>query len=374
MPSLATEPALRAAVLDLPGYVAGRRAESALTAALASNESHYQPLPAVLDIVRSGALRMNRYPDLAATALRARIAGFLGVSADEVAVGPGSIGVLQQILASVCEAEDEVVFAWRSFEAYPILAQLAGAVPVAVPLAADDGHDLEAMLAAITDRTRVLIVCSPNNPTAVAIEHDTLAAFLAAVPPGVLVVLDEAYVEFVDATGSLDALALFAEHGNVCVLRTFSKAYGLAGLRVGYAIAHPGLAEGLRRAALPFAVSALAQEAAIASLDAVEEIRTRVGLVVTERRRLTDTLRAGGWALPESQANFLWIRADDERAAALVRAFAEADVMVRRYPGDGVRITLADPRTNDRVVAVLALRRQFSSLAGTFPSYEGSCR
>jgi histidinol-phosphate aminotransferase len=347
------EPALRTAVSGLPGYVAGTRAQSLLTAALASNESHYPPLPAVIDIVQSGALRMNRYPDISAIGLREAIAAFVGVSAPEVAVGPGSVGVLQQILVSVCDAGDEVVFAWRSFEAYPILASLAGASPVPVPLDAQEGHDLDAMLAAITPRTKVVLICSPNNPTGVAIGHEPLAAFLAAVPPGVLVVIDEAYLEFTDMAGGLDALALFSRHGNVCVLRTFSKAYGLAGLRVGYAIAHPGLADGLRRAAIPFGVSALAQQAAIASLDAVAEIRERVALVVAERRRVTDSLRSQGWAPPESQANFVWLRADDQRQESLLRAFHEADVLVRRYAGDGIRITLADAQTNDRVLSVL---------------------
>ena len=357
MTALAVEPALRAAVSGLPGYIAGARAQSALTAALASNESHYPPLPAVVDIVQSGVLRMNRYPDMTATALRERIADFLEVSAEEVAVGPGSVGVLQQILASVCDAGDEVIFAWRSFEAYPILASLAGATPVPVPLDSEEGHDLGAMLAAITPRTKVILICSPNNPTGVAIDQHALAAFLAAVPPHVLVVIDEAYVEFTDQLGRLDALALFRRHRNVCVLRTFSKAYGLAGLRVGYAIAHPGLADGLRRAALPFGVSALAQQAAIASLDAVVEIRERVALVVAERRRITDTLRAAGWTLPESQANFLWLRVDNRRQETLLRSFVEADVLVRPYAGDGIRITLADPATNDRVVTVLAAFR-----------------
>jgi len=354
MTALALEPALRAAVVALPGYIAGSRAESALTAALASNESHYPPLPAVVEIVRSQALRMNRYPDMTATALRARIADFVGVPVPEVAVGPGSVGVLQQILACVCDPGDEVVFAWRSFEAYPILTRLAGATPVPVPLAADEGHDLDAILAAITDRTKIVIICSPNNPTGVAQGHRALADFLAAVPPQVLVVIDEAYVEFTDHEHRLDALALFREHRNVCVLRTFSKAYGLAGLRVGYAIAHPTLAEGLRRAALPFAVSGLAQQAAIASLDAVDEIRERVDLLVAQRRRVTGILRAAGWSLTESQANFLWFRAADDLRASMVKAFAAADVLVRPYPGDGIRITLADPLTNDRVIAVLA--------------------
>lgn len=352
-------PALREVVSQLPGYVAGRRASGALTAALASNESHFEPLPGILDTVRQAAGRMNRYPDMAATALRERIAGFLGADAQEVAVGPGSVGVLQQILTATCGPGDEVVFAWRSFEAYPILVSLTGATAVPVPLAADESHDLDAMRAAITDRTRVVLVCSPNNPTGVAVDHESLARFVAGVPPHVLVVIDEAYVEYVDHDARLDALRLFRAHGNVCVLRTFSKAYGLAGLRVGYAVAHAGLAEGLRRVALPFGVSALAQQAAADSLDAAAQLRQRVAAVTAERHRVTAVLRRSGWQVTDSQANFVWLRAGDELRAALVEAFDRGDVLVRAYAGDGVRITLADPITNDRVLAVLEDRSAF---------------
>lgn len=353
------EPGVRDVVSQLPGYVAGRRATGDLTAALASNESHYEPLPAVLQVVQQAAGRMNHYPDMAATDLRERLADFLGVASNEVSVGPGSVGVLQQILAATCGPGDEVIFAWRSFEAYPILVSLTGATPVPVPLDAHEGHDLEAMLAAITDHTRVVMVCSPNNPTGVTLDHHALAEFLAQVPAHVLVVIDEAYTEYLDPTETLDALALFRAHNNVCVLRTFSKAYGLAGLRVGYAVAHPNLAEALRRVALPFGVSTLAQHAAIASLEAQEQLRERVGAVVSERRRILASLREAGWDVPDSQANFVWLRAGEELRQALVDAFDRSDVLVRAYAGDGVRITLADPATNDRVLEVLKDRAAF---------------
>lgn len=353
------EPRVRDVVSQLPGYVAGRRAAGDLTAALASNESHYEPLPVVLDIVQRSACRMNRYPDMAATELRERLADFVDVESGEVSVGPGSVGVLQQILAATCGPGDQVIFAWRSFEAYPILVSLTGATPVPVALNAGEGHDLEAMLTAITDHTRVVMVCSPNNPTGVALEHGELARFLDRVPPHVLVVIDEAYTEYLDADQTLDALALFRAHNNVCVLRTFSKAYGLAGLRVGYAVAHPKLAEALRRVALPFGVSTVAQQAAIASLEAQEQLRERVAAVVSERRRLVTALRRAGWDTPDSQANFVWLRAGEELRQALVDAFDRSDVLVRAYAGDGVRITLADPVTNDRVLEVLKDRSAF---------------
>ncbi|MFD0484744.1 histidinol-phosphate transaminase [Kineococcus sp. GCM10028916] len=342
----------RSTVAGLPGYVAGRRATSDLTAALAANESHYPPLPSVLDVVLSSAATLNRYPDPTCEDLRARLAAHLGARAEEIAVGPGSVGVLAQVLATVCDPGDEVVFAWRSFEAYPILTTLAGARPVPVPLRADEGHDLDAMAAAVTPRTRAVLVCSPNNPTGVGISAVEFEEFLGKVPAGVLVVVDEAYVEYADGTGP-DSLQLRRRFPGLCVLRTFSKAYGLAGLRVGYAVTSPELAEGLRRVALPFAVSALAQRAAIASLDAADEVRDRVRAVTRERARVTGELRAAGYAVPDSQANFVWLRADDARREGLVEAFAAADVLVRGYAGDGVRITLADPATNDRVLAVL---------------------
>ncbi|WP_457948762.1 histidinol-phosphate transaminase [Pseudarthrobacter sp. alpha12b] len=346
-------PTLRDAVTGLPSYVPGRRSAGADIAALASNESHYEPLPAATAAVAEAAGRMNRYPDMAAVELRERIARHLAVTAEEVAVGPGSVGVLQQIITGLCDAGDEVVFAWRSFEAYPILVELAGGRPVRVPLDDAEGHDLEAMAAAVTDRTKVVLLCTPNNPTGVPIGHDRLEAFLQAVPSSVLVVIDEAYVEYADAGSGPDSLALYRRYPNVCILRTFSKAYGLAGLRVGYAVAAPAIAEGLRRTALPFGVSALAQKAAIASLDAGEEMAARVSLVKQERSRMASELEAQGWTLQPSQGNFLWIRAEADLLARLVDAFDAAGILVRAYQGDGMRITVADPTSNNRVLRLL---------------------
>lgn len=347
-------PTLRSAVTGLPAYVPGRRSAGADIAALASNESHYDPLPAAATAVAEAAGRMNRYPDMAAVGLRERLARHLGVTAEEVVVGPGSVGVLQQIITGLCDAGDEVVFAWRSFEAYPILVELAGARPVRVPLDGAEDHDLDAMAAAVTGRTKVILLCTPNNPTGVPISHDRLEAFLQSVRSDVLVVIDEAYVEYADAGSGPDSLALYRRYPNVCILRTFSKAYGLAGLRVGYAITTAAIAEGLRRTALPFAVSALAQKAAIASLDAAEEMAARVSAVKQERARMAAELADQGWTLQPSQGNFLWIRADDQLLATLVDAFDAAGILVRAYPGDGVRITVADSDSNNRVLRLLA--------------------
>jgi histidinol-phosphate aminotransferase len=333
--------------------MAGRRASTATTAALASNESHYPPLPSVLEEVARAAAELHRYPDNGALDLREQLAASLGVSADAVVVGAGSTGVLQQIITAHCDAGDEVVFAWRSFELYPLLVQLAGAVPVPVPLDPFDRHDLAAMAAAVTDRTRVVLVCNPNNPTGTALSPAELEAFLAAVPPHVLVVLDEAYLEYSSA-GPTDAIGLLRRHPNVCVVHTFSKAHGLAGLRVGYAVAAAPVADALRRAGMPFTVSALAQRAAIASLAARDELQERVALVRSERARVLATLRTLGFTAPDSETNFVWLRLGDTGRERALGLLAEADILARGFAGDGLRITLADPATNDRVLATLA--------------------
>jgi histidinol-phosphate aminotransferase len=305
----------------------------------------------VLDAIAAAAGRVNRYPDMASTALRQRIADVNGVTAEEVAVGPGSVGVLAQLVSAVCDAGDEVVFAWRSFEAYPILCQIAGANPVRVPLSPDDRHDLPAMRAAITPRTKLVLLCSPNNPTGTTIGVAELSAFLDGVPAGVLVVLDEAYREFMSEVP--DAVALYRAHPNLCLLRTFSKAHGLAGLRVGYAIAHNTIAEGLRRTQVPFSVSSIAEAAALAALDSTAEIAERAAAVVAERPRVEDGARARGWDVPSGDANFVWLRCGDAERESLAAAFDSAGILVRGYAGDGIRVTLADPASNDRVLAVL---------------------
>ncbi|WP_227471757.1 histidinol-phosphate transaminase [Paenarthrobacter sp. YJN-5] len=353
------EPNPREVVAALPNYVAGRRAVNPETAALASNESHEKPLPSVQRVIREALKSINRYPEMGATALREHLATVLGVPQDAVAVGPGSVGVLQQLLSATCEAGDEVIFAWRSFEAYPILVQLAGASPVPIPLGIDEQHDLDAMLAAITEKTRVIIICTPNNPTGTVVEQDRLERFLAAVPPHVFILIDEAYVEYVDPDKSIDTIKLFQRHVNVCLLRTFSKAYGLAGLRIGYGLAHPILAAALRSVALPFGVSDLAQRAAIASLEATGEIQARAQVVTAERSRLLQRLRDGGWVLPDTQANFIWLRTDETLRTHILKAFDAAEILVRSFSGDGIRISLADARTNDRVLEVLGARDDF---------------
>lgn len=343
---------LRPALSTLPPYVPGARVPVGAAAyKLSSNENPYPPLPSVVAAIADGAVDVNRYPDMYATELTDAVAAHLGVQPDQVVAGCGSVAVLGHILAAFCDAGDQVVYPWRSFEAYPIAVTLTGAESVQVPTGDDGRLDLPAMAAAVTDRTRVVLVCTPNNPTGPAVHAAELDAFLAAVPRHVLVVLDEAYVEFVRDPQAPDGLAVLAAHPNVVLLRTFSKAYGLAGLRVGFAVADARLAAGIRSASTPFGVSHLAQLAGVASLRAADELLDRVDRIVLERGRLLAGLREQGWDLPDSQANFVWLPLGDA-AARFAQEATAAGVLVRPFATDGVRISVGEPEATDLVLQV----------------------
>jgi histidinol-phosphate aminotransferase len=319
---------------------------------LSSNESPYDPLPSVAAVIADAAQHINRYPDNTAAALTEAIAGRFGVPAEHIAVGCGSVGIAQQLLEAVGEPGAEVVYAWRSFEAYPYLSDLANATSVRVPLS-DFGHDLPAMAEAITDRTRLIFVCTPNNPTGTAVKRGELTAFLDQVPANCLVVLDEAYVQYVRDPEVPDGLSLYAGRPNVAVLRTFSKAYGLAGLRVGFLIGPEPVAEAVRKTMLPFTVNSLAQAAAVASLAAESELLERVELVVKERDRVRHELLGQGWTVPPTEANFVWLPLGD-RSAEFSDVCDAAGVSVRPYGSDGVRVTIADPEANNAFLAAAA--------------------
>lgn len=341
-------PRLRAALAGLPAYKAGRPAASdtqALAYKLSSNENPYPPLPSVVKVVAEAVGEINRYPDAASTELVRALATRFGVPESHIATGTGSVAVAQQLVNATSGEGDEVIFAWRSFEAYPIIVQLAGATAVPVPLLADESHDLDAMAAAVTDRTRLIFVCNPNNPTATVVHRAELERFLDRVPRDVLVVLDEAYREFIRDERVPDGVDLYRERPNVAVLRTFSKAYGLAGLRVGFAIAHEPVARALRQAALPFGVGSLAQVAAIASLAAEEELLVRVDALVAERARVLDALVAEGWTVFDSQANFVWVRVG-ERTDEFAAMCEAAGVTVRPFSGEGCRVTIGEVEAN----------------------------
>jgi histidinol-phosphate aminotransferase len=334
----------RADLDALPSYVPGRSIPGAIK--LASNEVPYGPLPGVVEALSAALTDVHRYPDMGVVALRDVLAERTGVAADRVVTGCGSVALAEHLVRAACLPGDEVIYSWRSFEAYPIIAATAGASSVRVPNTAGHGHDLDAMAAAVSDRTRLIFVCNPNNPTGTALRRAELDAFLDAVPPTVLVVLDEAYREFVTDPDVPDGLAAYGDRPNVAVLRTLSKAWGLAGLRIGYLVASPDVAAAVRKIVTPFSTSVAAQVAALAALRAVDEMTRRAALVVAERERLLTAVRGFAPDVPESQANFVWLPLG-ERAVAFGQGCEEHRVIVRPFAGDGVRVTVGTPDEND---------------------------
>jgi len=341
---------------SIPAYVPGGSVPGAVK--LASNEVPYGPLPGVVEAVAAAISDSHRYPDMGVVALRDALAAYLAaefgltVAPERIVTGCGSVALVEHLVRVTCMPGDEVVHAWRSFEAYPIAVAASGATGVRVANTADHGHDLQAMLAAITDRTRLVLVCNPNNPTGTASRRSELDAFLAAVPEDVLVVLDEAYREFITDPAVPDGLATYGDRPNVAVLRTLSKAWGLAGLRLGYLVAAPGVAATVRKVVTPFSASTVAQAAGLAALQAVEEMKRRARLVVEERDRVFTAVRKVYPDVPESQANFVWLPLGDG-AAEFAATCADARVIVRAFQGDGVRVSIGTPEENDAFLAVL---------------------
>jgi len=351
-----TGPAPRENVLRIPTYVPGKppvARPGVTTYKLSSNENPYPPLPGVVEAAGVAVARMNRYPDMGCVELYDALAAKLDVSPANLGAATGSVALIYQLLQAFCDPGDEVVYAWRSFEAYPIAVAAAGAVSVQVPLTATWAHDLDAMAAAVTNRTKVVVVCTPNNPTGPAVTQSALDAFLARIPSHVLVILDEAYLEFVRMPDAIDGVAVHRALPNVVVTRTFSKAYGLAGFRVGYAIAEESVAAALRAVSLPFGVSSVAQAAAIASLAAEAELLERVEELTVERARVVAGVRGAGWTIPEAQGNFVWFPVGD-RAAEFAAAADEAGIVVRPFAGDGVRVTIGEPEANDVLLKLAA--------------------
>jgi histidinol-phosphate aminotransferase len=329
-----------------PVAVAGR------TFKLSSNESPFGPLPSVAEIIAAAAGDVNRYPDTAASELTEAIATRYNVPASHVAVGCGSVGVVQELLEATVDPGAEVLYAWRSFEAYPYLSDLAGARSVRVPIRGE-AHDLEAMAAAVTKSTRLVFICSPNNPTGTVVHNADLVRFIDQVPGDCLIVLDEAYVQYVRDRDVPDGIEVYRDRPNVAVVRTFSKAYGLAGLRVGYLIGHEPVAAAARKTMLTFSVNAVAQAAAIASLAAEGELLDRVDFVVAERDRVRSELLAMGWSVPPTEANFVWLRLGDD-AVKFADACGSAGISIRPFAGDGARVSIGDKEANDAFLEVAA--------------------
>ncbi|MDR7330757.1 histidinol-phosphate transaminase [Corynebacterium guangdongense] len=320
---------IRADLDSLPAYVPGKRDDALLK--LSSNETSLPPLPSATRAMAEAAAGANRYPDMGAVELREALADHLGVTPAQVAVGTGSSALCQQLVQITAAPGDEVIFPWRSFEAYPIFTQVVGATAVPVPLLADGSHDLDTMAAKITDRTRLIFLCNPNNPTGNTFSNEEFEKFLAKVPADVVVGLDEAYFEYNRAEDTPVATEAITRHGNVVGLRTFSKAYGLAGVRVGYVFGAERIIEALNKVAIPFSVSSVAQAGALASLAAADELMERTEETVTVRDEVADALGA-----PRSQGNFVWLRG---AAPDIAEKLAEQGVLVRSFP-EGVRVTV----------------------------------
>ena len=355
----------------LPSYAAGKPpapVEGLTRYKLSSNENPLGPVPAVARVLAEFDA-VHRYPDPLSTALRTALAEQLGVDAEDIVTGAGSLGALNQIIKTFAGVEadggqNEVIYAWRSFEAYPILVGIMGARSVQVPNLPDGSHDLDAMAAAITDRTRLILVCTPNNPTGPAVTESQIRSFLAKVPATVPVVIDEAYFEFCAASSipegeepPLNGLDIYRDYPNVIILRTFSKAQGLAGLRVGYSISHPQITRHLRVAATPFAVSALAERAAVASIEHQEAVMERVSHIVAERERVTARLRELDYEFPGTYANFVWLPLG-ERTGEFVDLMNRNALSVRAFGSEGVRVSIGEIEANDRFLSLCELFAQ----------------
>lgn len=319
---------------------------------LASNELPYGPLPAAERAVVEAMHHGNRYADHLAVELRQALADRHGLDVGQVAVGCGSVGLLQQLFLSYVDPGDEVLYAWRTFETYPIYARVVGADAVTVPLTRQ-ALDAGAMVAAASERTRMVLITSPNNPTGTAFGRAELKHVLESVSPHTLVVLDEAYREFMTRADRPDPVALLADHPNFVVLRTFSKAYGLAALRVGYAFAAPDVIDALVKTLVPFTVNGLGQAAALASLAATDELSARLDFVLGERARVERELRAVGFSVPDPQANFVWLPAG-AAAEAITVGLEKRGVVSRPFPGEGVRVTIGTREENDRFLIAFA--------------------
>lgn len=327
---------------SLPTYVPGKKQLGKLK--LSSNEISEGPLPAAAEAMHAAIAECNRYPDMASVELREALAEHLNLGADQVAVGTGSSALCQQLVQITCAPGDEVIYAWRSFEAYPIFTKIVGAKSVEIPLDAEHRHDLDAMAAAITEKTKLIFVCNPNNPTGTTITEAEFRDFMAKVPTNILVALDEAYFEYNRQVGGPNAALLIAEYPNLVGLRTFSKAYGLAGVRVGYAFGAPNIIEALNKVAIPFGINSVAQAGALASLNAKQQLLARTDEVVEQRERVAKHIDG-----VHSESNFVWVPTD--RAVELGAALVEAGVITRIFP-EGVRVTIGSEAEMDQFLTM----------------------
>jgi histidinol-phosphate aminotransferase len=319
---------------------------------LSLSENPFPPLPSVLLAVNRALAQANRYPEFLPRRLPKLIAGHVGVHSDQVVVGSGATGVIMQIMQALTGRGDGIVYGAPTFDGYPIMAEMAELDVCPVPLDSTGNQNLAAMARAITRRTGLVVVCRPHNPTGTVIPISELKAFLCTVPRRVPVILDEAYVEFLGAADQLDILAMLARHPNLLVLRTFSKAYGLAGLRIGYAFGQQELISRVRRLQLPFGVSSAAVAAVAASYAAEPELGVRILRITTEREALRCALRRRHIAVPRSHANFLYLP-----GPGVATALRRAGIVAKAYPDGSARIAVGDPDADSAVLKALETLR-----------------
>jgi histidinol-phosphate aminotransferase len=344
----------------IPTYpVAGGYADGAPPVRLASNESPYPPLPAVRQAIERALDTLNRYPDPSNSLLRRRLSERYEVPAAQIAIGNGSCDILLAAGEALLEPGAELVYAWPSFSVYPHLSAASGATAVTVPLDGEERHDLEGMLRAITVATRLVVVCNPNNPTSTALSLADIAAFLDDVPPHVCVIVDEAYCEFNLLEDPDASVELLHDHPNLVLLRTFSKVYGLCGLRVGFALCgSEEMPRALDQVRQPFFCNAVAQAAATEALAHQDAVTERVTRTIAERISVDERLRALDLQVAESQANFCWLHLGEEREEAeVMRGLEERGVLVRGGAALGLegalRVTYGTAEENLRFLGAL---------------------
>ena len=331
---------LRRDLSAIPAYVPGKKVIGALK--LSSNEVTQPPLPSVVKAMSEAASTVNRYPDMGAQQLKEALAQHLALAPEQVAVGNGSSALCQQVVQITSGPGSEIIFPWRSFEAYPIFAQVVGATPRPIPLTEQGEHDLDAMAEAINDNTTVIFLCTPNNPSGKIITSDDFDDFMVKVPSDVVVVVDEAYTEYIRDDNAVRGLEAIKHYPNVIAMRTFSKAYGLAGIRVGYAFGPQEIIQALDKVAIPFAISSVAQAAAIASLESADELLERTEETIAVRDKVADHIGAA-----RSQANFVWLPGTNWEQTA--QALLAEGVIVRLFD-DGLRITVTTAEEADRFI------------------------
>jgi histidinol-phosphate aminotransferase len=278
----------------------------------------------------------------------------LAVDVERITVGAGSVGLLQQLFLTYVDPGDEVVYPWRSFEVYPVYTKLMNGTAVTVPLTPEHAFDLDAVAAAVTPATKLVLLATPNNPTGTAVRTSEVTKLLESIAPSTIVVLDEAYREFLDPSFGDPVRELVPDHPNVVVTRTFSKAQGLAGIRIGYAVGHPDVIAAVDKTLFPFAVNAIAQAAGIAAIDAEAEIGERVAAILAERSRVAATLAGAGWDLPDTQANFVYLPIG-ARTDEVYLELERRGVVTRPFSDEGIRVTISTPDENDRFLDTLAV-------------------